>query len=565
MPCEDATPVRGQTQPRRWDRREASQRLERFEAETREGSSQRDFARKSGTARTTLQGWLARKRKLGLGPEVAALLESPAGLHFVHRIVEAARLAFTEVGGCGIRSMCLFLELSELGEVVGASYGAQQRASAAMESQIVEYEREQRGALAPQMERRSISLCEDETFHPQTCLVAVEPVSGFILVERYSQRRDAPSWNAAIAEATADLAVELVQVTSDQARGIVAHVRGGLGVHWGPDLFHVQREVSQATALRLNSQVRQCGELLAKSKREVEEQIERREAYRRGPRPRGHPPDFDGRIARARGAEDRVRAQLQAAEERRTTAKAALRGLGDSYHPFDLKSGAVRDAVTVEAELKEHLGCIEKVASDAALPKASQEQVASVRPLLAALAATVAFFHQRVALWIASLLLEPDVEAAVREHLIPGLYLARVASQAPSADRRAELRQSSAALLARAHAPDGTLSRLQPERRRHVEQTARRCAELFVRSSSCVEGRNGQLSLRHHGLHRLSDRKLRVLTTLHNYFIRRRDGTTAAERFFGSPPADLFDWLLPRLPLPVRPARSPCKPRRQAA
>ena len=39
------------------------------------------------------------------------------------------------------------------------------------------------------MPRRSISLCEDETFHPQTCLVAIEPVSGFILVERYSERR----------------------------------------------------------------------------------------------------------------------------------------------------------------------------------------------------------------------------------------------------------------------------------------------------------------------------------------------------------------------------------------
>lgn len=47
-----------------------------------------------------------------------------------------------------------------------------------------------------------------------------------------------------------------------------------------------------------------------------------------------------------------------------------------------------------------------------------------------------------------------------------------------------------------------------------------------------MEGRNGQLSLHHHGKHHLSERKLSALTAMHNYFIRRPDGTTAAERFF---------------------------------
>ena len=48
-----------------------------------------------------------------------------------------------------------------------------------------------------------------------------------------------------------------------------------------------------------------------------------------------------------------------------------------------------------------------------------------------------------------------------------------------------------------------------------------------------MEGRNGHLALKHHALHRLSLRKLGVLTVLHNYLIRRADGTTAAERFYG--------------------------------
>ena len=59
---------------------------------------------------------------------------------------------------------------------------------------------------------------------------------------------------------------------------------------------------------------------------------------------------------------------------------------------------------------------------------------------------------------------------------------------------------------------------------------------------------------RHHqGRHRLSDRKLAALTAVHNYHIRRADGTTAAERFFGRAHETLFAQVLQRMPLPPRP------------
>ena len=51
----------------------------------------------------------------------------------------------------------------------------------------------------------------------------------------------------------------------------------------------------------------------------------------------------------------------------------------------------------------------------------------------------------------------------------------------------------------------------------------------------------------------LTPSKLQALRVIHNYVIRRPDGATAAERFFGSKPRDLFEWLLEQLPMPVRP------------
>ena len=81
-------------------------------------------------------------------------------------------------------------------------------------------------------------------------------------------------------------------------------------------------------------------------------------------------------------------------------------------------------------------------------------------------------------------------------------------------------------------------------------------SKVLVRSTACVEGRNGQLALRFHSLHRLSPRRLSALTVIHNFHIRRADGTTAAERFFGQPPEPLFEWLVANLQPPPRPRAS---------
>jgi len=89
--------------------------------------------------------------------------------------------------------------------------------------------------------------------------------------------------------------------------------------------------------------------------------------------------------------------------------------------------------------------------------------------------------------------------------------------------------------------------------RANWRKAARDCAQIFQRSSSCVEGRNAQLALRHQGIHRLGNRHLQALTVMHNYYIRRRDGTTAAERLFEAKPNDLFEFLLDGMDYPARP------------
>lgn len=75
----------------------------------------------------------------------------------------------------------------------------------------------------------------------------------------------------------------------------------------------------------------------------------------------------------------------------------------------------------------------------------------------------------------------------------------------------------------------------------------------FQRSSSAVEGRNGCLSQMYHNGRGLTEKRLMALTVIHNYGIKREDGTTAAMRLFDAEFPDLFTWLLGQmgeLPLP---------------
>jgi hypothetical protein len=65
----------------------------------------------------------------------------------------------------------------------------------------------------------------------------------------------------------------------------------------------------------------------------------------------------------------------------------------------------------------------------------------------------------------------------------------------------------------------------------------------YQRCSSSVEGRNGYLSQIFHNRRGLSSQQLKVMTVIHNFYLKREDGTTAAQRLFGRQFPDLFQWV----------------------
>ncbi len=493
----------------------------------------------------------------GMPPEVVAALSTPAGARWLHRLVVAIHLVVTLRAGAGVRLVCELLTLSGLSGIVGASYGSQYAVNVQVQEAVVG--QAQQRALLLDMAPREVTVCEDETFHPEICLVAIEPVSNFIVLEQYAADRTAATWTQALETALTGLAVTVIQGTSDEAKALRRHIEKDRGAQHVSDLFHGQQEVSKGTGLHLARQVQEADAAVAAAQAHLDAQRAVERAFEaQSPRPRGRPPAFAARTQAA--VSDLVQAQTEQAQ-----ALASTRGLGVGPRTGDpvspLRPGA-RPGATRGADrrpLRCGLDAPGASGRRGRLPARAREHIAKAQRLTVQWLATLTFFFATVQARVEALDLAPDLEQAVLTQLIPAIYLERVAGRS-QAETRHRLQALSAQLLDPLRQPTHPLQALAPALRTRIEEVAQGCADLFQRSSSCVEGRNGHLSLYHHGCHRLSDRKLGALTAIHNFHILRPDGTTAAERFFGRAHLPLFEQMLRQVSFPPPPRQRRPRP-----
>jgi len=512
--------------------------------------SQRQFSKENGMARTTLQHWLARKEAIDQSPALVAFFESPEGLAFMHRLITAAHLEFTKNGAASIHNVSNFLKMCGLSAFVASSYPSQRRIACQMDEKIIAFEKDERERLAAKMPAKAITVCEDETFHPQICLVGTEPVSNYILVEKYAEDRKTETWAEALCTAIKGLPVKIVQVASDQGSSLVRHALKSLKVHHSPDCFHVIYEIGKGTSVAMASKVRKAQNEYEAKVKQVQQTIDRKEAYDTvQKRSRGRRPNFEKQIHSAQEQAQKANENLKKAEENQETVRSSKAQIGQVYHPYSLKTGKKQDDRDVSQLLSDLFDSINN--ATVGLSDKCRERVAKAKRVVKQMVGTITFFHLMVSQYLDNMNLSAHDKELLEKYLIPGYYLKLAAEKQKDTYVRDGIHKKAQELLSVFENPDDGHVRSSDIAR--FKKAAKECAQLFQRSSSCVEGRNAQLALRHQGVHRLSDRHLKALTVIHNYYIKRRDGTTAAERFFEAKHRDLFDFLLENMDYPVRP------------
>jgi hypothetical protein len=551
MPGNQATAAEPSRQdPFRWARANIATALDDFS--DADHPSQRETAERLGIPHATFNYW-TRHYSPADGDPVDSFFRSAAGELLLRRLLTAALVVFQQRGACGIRLVSEFLHLTHLDRYVACSRGALHPLAAHLESHLIAFRDSEQPALARHMKPKAITLVPDEHFHSgKPCLVGLEPVSGFLLVECYRDRRDADTWKEAISEGTTGMPLQLVQMTSDEASALICCAEKGFQAAHSPDLSHGQRHLLQPLLLPLNRPIQQAEKALHKALQHsdnidspIEEPCTQAEWLA---------------LIEAAKAERDIAARLEQAKGHKEAAVQQVRLVGDDYHPFDRRTAKPVSAEEVGKRLNQHLDKLQEVVQEADLPEKAWQAVDKSRTWVATLMGCVAWFWGLAVSRVEELDLSEGQEQAVYEKLLAGHYWGMAAGRARTAEERRRLQQMAERLKKEAWQEGGALTSLPEEQRKEVEEVTRETAGLFQRSSSCVEGRNGRLSLQHHGHSRVSERRLKALTVLHNYLVKRADGTTAAQRFFGQKHKDVFSWLLERMPDLPRPAQKRSKP-----
>jgi len=502
----------------------------------------RQLAQATGIPKSSVDRHCKALRRRAQEPE-AVFWEQGVGYQWLQRLVCAVVFVFGIKSGVGAERLSEFFQRVRLGRYVGSSPTALRQLRTQLEEAIVAYRTEQEEQLHQAEPEVMICAGADETFFDQVVLVMMDLGSGYIVLEETAEDRRYATWHDRVQAALAPVGIRLRYVVSDRAKALVKLALAGVGCPSIPDLFHVLRDVAKVMAVGLPLKLARVEAKLIPAHHALQ-------------------------VAEAKGQDTHVQQRLvahltaEAASLRadQSASQAVLHQMSQAVHPFAVADSRPQTSAQVETALQQGVAALK--ALRARYPVRDPEgQVAKCSRQLAGVASLVDTWW----LWVEQSLRPLAVEAATLswlwERLLPTVYwqvqVDRTKTAAMQRVYQAAFRQAHTAFLH--HPLTGTLTSPEFER---WHSWARDLVAQFQRASSPVEGRNGYLSQLHQCRRGTSTQRLKVMTVIHNFDLKRADGTTAAERLFRTPFPDLFDWLMERmgaLPVP-RKARTPSKP-----
>jgi uncharacterized protein YukE len=332
-----------------------------------------------------------------------------------------------------------------------------------------------------------------------------------------------------------------------------------LGAHHSPDLFHVQHELVKAVSGPMATKQRAAAKAASEAQEQVEHMQEHLQGagnvpHKRGP---GRPPRAAAGLEQLVQAAQAARQEFERISSQREQGAQSIRMIGQLYHVVDLERGVRRNGRLIAADIRAQIGIIRSVAQHEGLAQTCLDRIDKAERVVPKMQATIEFVSGYVRQQVRQLALPSPVSYALHAHLMPACYLERVA-QRRTVSAGEPLRALAARLRTPLCEPGGALAELSAGQQSQLNQQAKELAEVFQRSSSNVEGRNGYLSLRNHQLRGLDHpRKRACLTAIHNFFLKRPDGTTAAERFFGQKPRSMFAVILDAVDIAPAPLSPP--------
>jgi Family of unknown function (DUF6399) len=462
--------------------------------------------------------------------------ETSAGGTWLKLLVLAVIYHFGIKQGVGSETLSAFFRAIELNEQVGISASTLRRLEQEMRQQIINYEIAQSKDCKPKP-GQGICVGGDETFFGGSpILVMIELASNYILTEVESSDRTYATWSEQISQWWTSGEWTCRFMVSDGARALIKLALSGLKTVSLPDLFHALRGLAQPLGRTLGRQLSQ----LQRQQQQLHEQwtktlsSARREVLEK--------------------TLSETSAQLRAVVENQEIYHTALHQVTQYVHPFNLKTNESQLANDLSNRLTSPLEALSKLTKTYDLE--------SGKKAIDGFKALIPGFTQGIQAWWQwthdALELETNdirTQNWVITTLLPWIYW----KQQSAKTRTSDLKQAYEIAAERAYQtliehPD-TQDLYQP----YWVDWSQEMAHKYQRTSSAVEGRNGYLSRLHHAGRGFSPQALKVATIIHNFDLKRADGSTAAQRLFGHEFPNLFDSVVESmgdLPMPRKSSKA---------
>ncbi|MEL6456268.1 MAG: DUF6399 domain-containing protein [Cyanobacteria bacterium J06623_5] len=460
------------------------------------------------------------------------LWETAAGAAWLERLVVAVVYHFGIQQGVGAESLSRFFKAIHIETHVGISPSALRSLKVRLHETVAAYAAAQAEHCHPQP-GQGICIGADETFFDLPILVLIELASGFIFTEVKSAARTYQSWSAQLQTWWKDSQWACHFLVSDGARALVKLAVSGLGCVSVPDLFHAMRALGRPLGGRLARQLRaahkqvdKLSERLTKTTDDVKRQT------------------LEEQLTEALS-------QQQQGEQNQQTYHNALETISTCIHPFCLETAQPQTDDTLTAALAAPLKVLAGLASlDNTAPV--EKAIGTFEDQIPDFAAGIQAWWQWTTQALAAETEAGDTQNWVLTAMLPWVYWTQQADKTrqPALKRQYQTAASDAFDALIAHPCTGQTDHLEQKR---WQRWCQWMVAKYQRTSSAVEGRNGYLAQRHHVTRGFSEQSLKTLTTIHNFGIKRDDGSTAAQRLFDYDFPDLFEWVLSHntdLPLP---------------
>jgi hypothetical protein len=502
----------------------------------------RELATATGLSKSSVARHCKGLRERAQQVPEAELWEHERGAQWLRVLVLAVLFVFGMKSGVGVERISEFLHRVRLERYVAASPTALRSLGAQMETGIMAYSAEQEQRRSQAQCRVPIIAGADETFFDQVILVMMDLVSGYLVLEEAVDNRTYGTWQERVQAAVTTVGLEFRYVVSDRAKALIKLALTGLGCPSVPDLFHALRDLAKV-----------MGVSLGLTRAQVEEQLTHAQQSLSVLENKSQDTHVQQRLLA------HLSAQADALRADQATDQRTLQQASQAVHPFTLADSEAQGSAQVESRLHQAVATLNALRT----PYTARDNHAAVTKFtrqIPGLAALVDAWWLGVEHSLASLALAEPTQRWLPQRLLPVVYwqtqVEKTKTPALKTAYQQAFQHAQAALLQ--HPLTATLT--SPEFEVHYAW-ASDLAGQFQRASSAVEGRNGYLSQLHHCARGTPTQRLKVMTVIHNFDLQRADGTTAAERLFGTPFPDLFEWIVEhRVPLPMpRKPRTPAK------